>query len=366
MKPYEKQVAQDELLQSIVTDFHYPRTDLQGGFYWDPSWALHDFLFQQLRSEGMLCDALKQSEGNVFVLDKTLESTVLLRTYRAGELFYAWVNQGKPLLPPKYELPEQSALLSTTAHRLGFGNCLFSQANPLLILNHEGLRQGELINSFGRRVYEQMAKASFKNSESDRKRSISSALKKTERYFDRLSKNHGEAIGCLRLELHHSPELATRMSLGASAGQLNAFISALQPHYDSEELLGHWWKRRYLPECGYGYHFILCFNPRKVDWERFFAVISQKWNEANEGQSLSIYWSHSPENHRSWGSLSFSRLSHAHPLEPVMDSLRMMFMSERYLRLTPDHKYDHHGMGDLPAALKAYEVGEPYSKLLAA
>ncbi|WP_205230945.1 hypothetical protein [Azospira oryzae] len=362
MKPYEKQLAHDVLLQSIITDFHYPRTAPQGGLYWDRSWALSELLFNQLHIEGMLCDALKRSEGNVFVLDKTLESTVLQKTYRAGELFYAWVSQGIPLLPPNYELPEQSTLLSATARRLGFGMCLFSKADPLIILNNDGLRQGELINSFGRRVYEQMTKAGTKNSESVRKRSISTALKKTERYFDRLSHNHGEAVGCLRLELHHSPELR----LEASTRQLNAFITTLQPHYGPEELFGYWWKRRYMPECGYGYHFILCFNPRKVDWERLFTAISQKWNQATEGHGLSVYWSHSPENHRSWGSLSFSRLSHAHPLEPVMDSLRMMLMSERYLRLTPHHKYDHYGMGDLPTALTLDECWCANSKLVAA
>jgi len=53
-------------------------------------------------------------------------------------------------------------------------------------------------------------------------------------------------------------------------------------------------------------------------------------------------------------------------LEPVMDSLRMMLMSERYLRLTPYHKYDHYGMGDLPAALTLDEYWCANSKLVAA
>lgn len=352
MKMNDKDIAQQELFKSIIADFHCPEIDSNGNAYWVRDWLLTDNFFKKMVVEETLCNALKRSEGEIFQLDKNLHETVVRKEYPAAKLFYEWISFLFPLVPAKYELPEYSQVVASVANRIGITNALFEVHDPRVILTADGLRQGELVNSFGRRVYERLANKGYREFVKTQNCEMSSAVTKTERYFDRQSRNC-RSLGILRMELHYrSGEQAVDMSFVRTAKHLDDFVDALNANDTTGGHLGYWWKRRYMQKCGYGHHFIRLFDASKTASWAVVHNMQETWTKVTQGQGVALEPTQSPDNHRSWGTGSVNNWLGASPLEDVMKSVRMMLMSERYLRLPTHPQYKHYGMGDLPPVVQ--------------
>lgn len=347
MKALSKKIDQHDLLSAISTDFHYPTIDHCGRVSWKPSRILSHAFISRFSIEEALCHSLKHSAGEAFLLDKTLTDTAIRKEFPVGKSFYAWAKLGYNVSPQNYEMAEHSSLLNDTASKLGLASHLFAQYDPLCIIHHSGLHLGELINACGRRVHEQLSKKSFKETAAQRKRELSSLMARTERYIDRLTTNH-PCLVAFRFELCYTPEHAYAITLEETAAHLSAFIDAIHDD-DSAVIRGFWWKRCYLPEYGFGHHFIL-FIDAGTQLDAF-----KHWHSTTCGKGFAVFLLPLPGNYRSWGSGQFSGSSQF-SMEQVAHSLCLMLSSERYLRLARHHKHEHCGMGELPPIVQRDQV----------
>lgn len=356
MKPISKQLGQDALFKAIVHDFAYPGTDLLGEKKWQLSTYPFAALFNKLHAEEALFDAIRKFKGVTYVLDKTLSAINIRQFTPAGQLFYDWIKFAGTLLPSdKYELSPESMLLDGVAHQLGLTPARFSQ-NPDPSANVIGVAmpvlQGELIDAFGCRAFEMMQRASFKELSKTSLKEIQSATSKTERYFGRLENNHS-TIRIRRFELHYRPEVFANVDIRQNAQHLDHTIAKLLDQSASSDLIGYWWKRRYLPEHGLGIHLILLSEERAGQAVDLISQqVSATWAEFTKNQGTIAELTHYDDegNHRCWGA---KRVNIAHtgisPLQSTLNSIRLMLESDKYLRLKPVANIAHWGMGELPA-----------------
>jgi hypothetical protein len=248
-------------------------------------------------------------------------------------------------------------LLSGIAQQLGLSAERFSsQPDPKALANlvmHHVL-QGELIDSFGCRVFEVMQRAAFKEAIKARHKEIQSATSKTERYFGRLENNH-PFLGIQRFELQYRLEPSASISIQENATHLDTLIAMLQKQDALGALVGYWWKRRYLPEHGLGIHLILLTDTMKVDsvaWASQQTSAIWKKVTSNYGVACELGNPEGHGNHRCWGAKQINIVnSRQSALSEVFKSIRLMLESEKYLRLEPHPKIARWGMGELPAAV---------------
>lgn len=356
MKPISKQIEQDALLKAIIQNFAYPGTDLLGEKTWQSSAYPFAALFNKLHADEALFDAIRNSKGVTYVLDKTLSAISIRHRTPAGQLFYDWIKFAGTLLPPdKYELHAESMMLDGVAHQLGLTPGRFSPS-PDPIANVIGVAmpvlQGELIEAFGCRAFEMMQRASFKELSKTSLKEIQSATSKTERYFGRLENNHS-TIRIRRFELHYRPEVFASIDIRQNAQHLDYTIAKLLDQSASSNLIGYWWKRRYLTEHGLGIHLILLSEERAGQAVDLISQqVSAAWAEFTKDQGTVAELTHYDDelNHRCWGA---KRINIAHsgisPLQSTLNSVRLMLESDKYLRLKPVSNIAHWGMGELPA-----------------
>lgn len=356
MKPISKQIEQGILQKAIIHNFAYPGTDLLGEKTWQFSTYPFAALFNKLHADEMLFDAIRKSKGVTYVLDKTLSAINVRQHTPAGQLFYDWIKFAGTLLPSdKYELSAESMMLDGVAHQLGITPGRFSPS-PDPSANVIGVAmpvlQGELIDAFGCRAFEMMQRASFKELSKTSQKEIQSATSKTERYFGRLENNHS-TIRIRRFELHYRPEVFARIDIRQNAQHLDHTIAKLLDQSASSDLIGYWWKRRYLPEHGLGIHLILLSEERAGQAiDLISQQISRAWGEFTKDQGTIAELTHYDDegNHRCWGA---KRVNIAHtgisPLQSTLNSIRLMLESDKYLRLKPVGNIAHWGMGELPA-----------------
>ena len=353
MRTVDTKLTKDEIFKAIACDFTYPVLHPSGQLLWRASNIVLDLIFQRIEADEALFDALKKSQGDTFLLDKTLAGTTIRRQYPAGPLFYHWLDKvfcgGAPA---KYEMSNESELLAGFAGELGISLGRFMQPDPLAPVTGGTLLQGELIDAFGRRVYEVAQRAGFKEYSSRCKREIQSAISKTERYFGRLENNHPQ-LNIQRFELHYRED-ANRgeISVTANAQHLDQLNATLQEQDKQGMLVGYWWKRRYIPECGYGIHLIQLVDVQRGHPKGIGARVRAIWQHVTNGHGTVVELPYLPGNHRCWGANAINtRHSSPSPLNEAMKSVRMMLDSERYLRLVTKTNHSHWGMGDLPPAV---------------
>lgn len=350
MKSRSTEIAQCDIFTSIVTDFHYPTLATSGNIEWRLSSVIGcGSLVKKMIQDEALFDALKKSEGATFKLDKTILGTEICKEHLAGRLFYDWQLHQQTMPPAKYEFAAYSELMALVASRIGISWNLFHNQNPLQIISGDGLRQAELIESFGQRTYEGSKKSAFKTKVALRKRAVASAITKSERYFDRLSENY-PLLGNFRFELQYRPEYCFGMPLEETAAHLETFLGMLNDDPDIGKLVGYWWQRRYVPECGYGYHFIQCFDAENAVTTKLLQGVINTWSAATKGKGFLVILSPNDGNYRSWGSGAVSSFMSG-SLDQVMPSIRLMLANQQYLQLMPNHKHEHHGKGDSPKAI---------------
>ena len=358
MKNISKQGGQDALFQTIVCDFSFPCVTDAGEKVWQPSKFSFELLFYRMLADEALFEALRKSKGLTYVFEKNLTEVSVRQESPAGRLFYQWIGHTVfPEPPAKYELNPESILLSSIAHQLGLTAARFSsQPDPmgLAIGASHNVLQGELIDSFGCRVFEVMQRAAFKEASKARQKEIQSAISKTERYFGRLE-NNSPYLGILRFELHYRPDPSVSISIQENAKHLDSLIAMLQERDELGGFVGYWWKRRYLPEKGLGIHLILLTDMEKVDPMAWASRQTPEiWKQVTNGQGIAceLIDVGAVGNHRCWGSRKINIANTGHSsLGEVLKSIRFMLESERYLRLEPHPKFAHWGMSELPKAL---------------
>lgn len=350
MKPIDKQLTKEAIFQSIISDFTYPVIDPSGQVVWCKSNLPFEQIFERISADEALFDALKKSQGETFLFDKTLTAITIRQQYPAGRLFYDWLNKACfATTPLKYELSHDGQLLGGIARQLGISMGQFMQPDPASPVTSANLLQGELIDAFGRRVYEGMKRAGFKEIISLRNREIQSAISKSERYFGRLENNHSQ-LGIKRFELHYTGDpILAKLSVEENAQHFDDLISTLQDQDKSGAFVGYWWKRRYLPECGYGVHLIQFIDIEQNDQAKLSQNTREIWQKVTNGYGTVFELFQAPGNHRCWGANMINTpYCSPSPLNEVMKSIRMMLDGERYLRLEQNSKRSHWGMGALP------------------
>ena len=358
MKPISKQLGQDALFEAITHDFAFPGTDLLGNKIWQVSNHPFAALFNKLQADEALFDAIRKSKGVTYVLDKTLSAINIRQHTQAGQRFYEWIKNSGALIPSdKYEVSAESMMLDGVAHQLGLTPARFSPS-PDPIANVIGVAmpvlQGELIDAFGCRAFEMMQRPAFKELSKSRQKEIQSATSKTERYFGRLENNHS-TITIRRFELHYRPAVFASVAIEQNARHLDYTIAKLLDQSASSDLIGYWWKRRYLPQYGLGIHLILLSKERAGQAVDLISQqVSAAWTEVTKDQGTIAELTHHDDegNHRCWGA---KRINIAHsgisPLQATLNSVRLMLESDKYLRLKPVGNIAHWGMGELPAAV---------------
>lgn len=357
MKTISKQLEQNALFQSIICDFSFPDVTDSGEKVWQPSKFSFDLLFQRMCVDEALFEALRKTKGLTYAFEKTLTEVSIRQESPAGGLFYQWICHTAILAPPvKYELSPESMLLTSIAHQLGLKATHFSsQPDPKapVIGPVHNVLQGELIDSFGCRVFEVMQRASFKETSKARQKEIQSAISKTDRYFGRLENNYPH-LGILRFELHYRPDPSVGTSIEKNAMHLDSLIATLQEQDALGAFVGHWWKRRYLPEKGLGIHLILLVNMEKLDpmaWASRQTPEIWKQVTNSHGIACELRDLDAARNHRCWGAKKINIAGAGHSsLAEVLRSIRFMLEGEKYLRLEPHPKIAHWGMGELPKA----------------
>lgn len=358
MKTISKKAEPDALFQTIVCDFSFPDVTDSGEKVWKPSKFSFELLFRRMLADEALFEALRKSKGLTYVFEKTLTEISIRQESPAGRQFYQWIGHTVILEPPvKYELSPESMLLSSIAHQLGLNAGHFSsQPDPkaLVMGTVHNVLQGELIDSFGCRVFEVMQRAAFKETIRARQKEIQSAISKTERYFGRLE-NNSPYLGIQRFELHYRPDPSVSISIQENAKHLDSLIAMLQEQDALGAFVGYWWKRRYLPEKGLGIHLILLTDMKKPDPMAWASRQTPEiWKQVSNGHGIACELSDvdAMGNHRCWGAKKINIANTGHSsLAEVLKSIRFMQESEKYLRLEPHPKIAHWGMGELPKAV---------------
>lgn len=354
MKSVSKQLGPDVLFHAIADDFSYPGINASGEKRGQPSSFPFQNFFQKMLADEALFEALRKSKGLTYLFDKTLTEINIRQEAPAGKLFYEWIRYaGFVPPPPKYESSPESALLDGIAQQLCLTAARFSsQPDPKAgaIGAIHSVLQGELIDAFGRRAFEMMQRPAFKELCKVRHKEIQSATSKTERYFGRLENNHPQ-LGIQRFELHYPP--GTAIDIEQNAWQIDNLVATLLDKDVSGALAGYWWKRRYLPEHGLGIHLILLSCMQQGDPMHWASQqIPELWKELTKGHGIASEMAEegATNNHRCWGAKGIN-LAHScsSMLKNVMNSVRLMLESEKYLRLQPHTKIAHWGMGELPA-----------------
>ena len=358
MKTISKQAEQDALFRTIVCDFSFPDVTDSGEKVWQPSKFSFELLFYRMLADEALFEALRKSKGLTYVFEKTLTEISIRQESPAGRLFYQWIAHAVfPEPPAKYELSPESMLLNNNARQLGLNAARFSsQPDPmgLAIGASHNVLQGELIDSFGCRVFEVMQRAAFKEASKARQKEIQSAISKTERYFGRLE-NNSPYLGIQRFELHYRPDPSVSISIQENAKHLDSLIAMLQERDGLGGFVGYWWKRRYLPETGLGIHLILLTDMEKIEPMAWASRQTPEiWKQVTNGQGVAceLIDVGAVGNHRCWGArkINIANASYS-SLAEVLKSIRFMQESEKYLRLEPHPKIAHWGMGELPKAV---------------
>lgn len=363
MKAPTSQAIPDQLLQAIADNFAYLVIDQTGQRYWRPGLISFDLTRQRMQMDTTFFAALKRAKGKTFTLDKSLSGTSIREQTEAGQLFYAWVwGHSMGLAPIEYEFSPESELLSNLLRQLGLSAYRFDPADPLHVAQGSMALQGDLIDGFGHRVFELIQRPGTKEAIKQHRDDIRSAIAKSERYIGRLEHNHA-VLAISRFELHYriGPD-TPRPTLRENARHVDDLATALDEMQASGMIAGYWWARRCLAEHGYGLHLTVFSDAHQSSSSlaHVSAAIPDAWNTTTEGLGYACELNNFDANHRAWGAHSINFAGRIDsPLARTLASLRLILESERYLRLKPDPKIAHLGMGEMPAARKDHAVNLP-------
>lgn len=378
-KTTEKPTAQDGF-ESIWSDYQYPSTDMTGNISWMLSQDIqNEQTIQCMEIAEQFVEKVAKSADLPFVFDKTMKGTVLKKQNQLGTLFYQLLRLQNGLLvnadganwgfiPPanfkiqysdkrhSYEISENVKILNSAASGMDLNRANFT-GHPMSKLTADGLLEGELINSFAIRLREAAKQKRFKAKLAERKKEPTQSFTKTKRYIDRLYANNPALLG-VRLVICYENQYLNPIMLSKSHGHLMRFLQEIKTGLEGYSPVGWWWKREYMTEVGYRYYLILFFDGNKIlnNPTDIQAVFGEHWRSVTKNQGTSFI----PQiPNRDYERCGTRCLQGYDSLDLQMSSIQRMLMRDIFLRLEPNPKSAHLGMGTMP---KLIDDGTPINK----
>jgi hypothetical protein len=368
MKEIEKPSPND-VFAPLSNEYQYPIANLMTNA---TDWILsQDFKGGQslvcMKQWEEFVDHVAKSTELPFVFDKTLQGTILKKKNRLGRLFYdllmpqygsAFIPDGfnRNLMPPasykigtgtqhRYEVSENLKSLYSVASTLNFNQISFT-FNPMSVMSNDGVREGELINSFVIRLREAINRKGFKSNKAARKKEFTHHFAKSQRYLDRLYEN-SPSLFSVRIAIGYGKQYAA-MPLERANADLMKFFEPFEKNLWKISPVGWWWKREYMTEVGYRHYLILFFDGQSCPLPSIFLDLQRHWLEVTHEQGLTFTPIVPDRDYQRCGLLPQAGFDNR---DLLLSSIQRMLMRDIYLRLERSPKCDHVGMGKLPTLL---------------
>ena len=329
--PYD--ICDSDISCMIFQDFQFPVIDQFGSISWYTSADIRsgDYCASLLASE-KLAKLINHTDGPAFLIARSYTGTVLKKATPVGKRFLESQLQNLFITTPMDYLPSEAhQVLMKVAKDQNLGLVAFTQ-NPLATVNHEGLLEADLANSFVIRVREALELPSTKNRIETRKKLFHHRSKMIQRNLDRLQLMTVQP----RIVEIHLDYLggAKPFSLDDSEAQIKQFIADIQ---ESAYLpLWHFWKRQHTSETGYNYRCLFVFDSLFLDSvQNSIYHIVGLWHQLTDGRGIAT-WS------QDFGADFMAASRHA----------KMMFQRDMILQLKESPELQHFGIGDPPAITK--------------
>lgn len=326
-------ISDSDIALMIFQDFQFPVIDQFGSIRWYTSADIRsgDYCASLLASE-KLAKLISQTNGPAIIIDRRYGGTVLKKTTPAGKHFLETQPQNLFITTPIGYLPSEAhQVLTKVAKDQNLGLVAFTQ-NPLALVNHNGLLEADLANSFVIRVREALELPSTKNRIETRKKQFQNRSKMIHRNLDRL-----------QLMAVHPRIVEVRLdyvgggkpfSLNDSDAHITQFIADLQE--STYAPVWPFWKRQRTSEAGYNYRILLVYNSLFLDSvQSSIHHLVGLWQQVTEGRGIATW------------SLDFGA-----DFKAAKRHAKMMFMRDMILQLQESPEQQHFGSGDMPAITK--------------
>jgi len=337
----------------IFQDFQFPVIDQFDSISWYTSADIRsgDYCASLLASE-KLAKLINHTDGPAFLIARSYTGTVLKKATPVGKRFLESQLQNLFITTPMDYLPSEAhQVLMKVAKDQNLGLVAFTQ-NPLATVNHEGLLEADLANSFVIRVREALELPSTKNRIETRKKQFHHRGKMIQRNLDRL-----------QLMAVHPRIVEVRLdyvgggkpySLNDSEAHITQFIADLQE--SAYAPVWPFWKRQHTSETGYNYRCLLVYDSLFHDsLQTSINHLVDLWKKLTDGRGVAT-WS------QDFGADFMAASRHA----------KLMLQRDMILQLKESPEKQHFGLGDMPAITKdlpkspafTFEPFGPISRLI--
>lgn len=240
--------------------------------------------------------------------------------------------------PPRQQLNEALDLWQRITPRILGMNPCFS-GDPMHRMNDQAVLEGELLNEVVIAVREYARRKAFKSATAARRKDVQRIDAATSKLVIGLLDQHPNMYG-LRVDLMYDQAYAEKVRVKESAEHVQSLIEGLNDDLWFGTSLGFLWTRHFLSEAGYRFNLLLLFDPKITPKQMIDQTkVLKQWLSSTRGAGLDYVL---PDG-----------------FFKTEELLRYLECSKRaalYLRLTPDAKFPHVGMSELPSKKSLSEL----------
>lgn len=341
-KTYQHTISNNEILNAIQTDSLFHVLDTNGQTQRYQSKDFTSDLISRVISGREFVESVKKSTVLAFELERSFSGVILKSASALAKHFYILDGISKKDIPPKFEVSKSVEILISTASSLNFSTADFT-GNPLSGISNDGLLEAELINALITRIREETKRKSFRDAEATRKYEIAQNIRSLKRYVGRMVENI-RGLQVVRGDFNLNDINITSKE---AAIRIKNLIEALE-NDKGLSIFGFWFKREFLSEIGYRYHFVIFHNP--PPFLEAQVPLTQRldtlWHEITAGKGTFFnYQTNDASNYRSAGVGPLSSP------DILVRGVNLMLNRDIFLRLIPNESIADVGMGKLPKAL---------------
>lgn len=343
-----------EIFKAMHEDFHYCLQDQTSAY---PTKELADSDgIEALELGERLFDAITSTAELPFIVEKNLDRCIIRKESRliSNGFYKYWQRSRIPNLAG-YQFSEGIQVLLRVSEELRLSQVNFS-GDPLSLLNRDGLLEGELINSFVLRVRDVIRTKQMIRQIEERKSQVKSDMRVSKLYAERIVANTPHVL-IQRFDLHYHPQASQTISLHESNQHLDRFIEALKTQPELGFPVGWWWKREHLTEIGFVYSMVVFYDTSNhiLDPLTVTTLLEIGWQNVTNNQGACTAHNYSSNSHKRLGN-GFVSPTNPYPVQDLLFSIRLLILRDNYLRLSPNTKHSHIGMGPLPVLVKNHLV----------
>lgn len=335
-----------EALQAVEDDNTY----FSGGYLYK-STATSGPVLEMIRAAEELAALIKRIDGPLFQIFKTSQGTFQGKHHEKASLFYRFA-QSRILLSPALDPSESLHVLRSIWGEI-IPNHIPLTGNIAARVGGRDVWEGELINTYAARCRDILRGKRYRERLRERRQFVSSLIAKTKRYIERLAQVHCNAH-VSRFDLGHQAGERQAHDLETADRLLREFIRELMGSSDTHAPLGYLFKREFVAEIGYRTHLILFSDLGSTSPTNTALRVEDLWKKAAGERASAFDYAQLDANYRSWGCgpLAWSRPG-------LVEGLRRLLQRDLYLRLAPDERFVHFGLGELPKAPRDQSATTP-------